>query len=172
MHLQSVQSPWYTAVPWYTVLCRMRGSRACARSFRAASHGIRSTVHAYCKCAGAHVLRHAHTNSHLHGRSRRNPQAARRLQRPGRLATYPVQTNLTPTNTYRRGPLYSEELAQIAVVSADTARAFGIEPRVAMLSYSTLDSGRLDSESGVKRASPRRQACSDMFFEAWMHLGP
>lgn len=35
----------------------------------------------------------------------------------------------------------SKELAQIASVSADTAAAFGIEPRVAMLSYSTLGSG-------------------------------
>ena len=35
----------------------------------------------------------------------------------------------------------SEELAQIAIVSADTAKAFGVEPRVAMLSYSTLGSG-------------------------------
>ena len=35
----------------------------------------------------------------------------------------------------------SEELAQIAIVSADTAKAFGVEPKVAMLSYSTLGSG-------------------------------
>ena len=35
----------------------------------------------------------------------------------------------------------SSELAQIAVTSADTAAAFGVEPRVAMLSYSTLGSG-------------------------------
>ncbi len=35
----------------------------------------------------------------------------------------------------------SEELARIAIASADTAKAFGIEPRVAMLSYSTLGSG-------------------------------
>lgn len=35
----------------------------------------------------------------------------------------------------------AEELAQIAAASADTATAFGIEPRVAMLSYSTLGSG-------------------------------
>lgn len=35
----------------------------------------------------------------------------------------------------------SEDLAQIAIVSADTAKAFGVEPRVAMLSYSTLGSG-------------------------------
>lgn len=35
----------------------------------------------------------------------------------------------------------SEQLANIAIASADTATAFGIEPRVAMLSYSTLGSG-------------------------------
>lgn len=35
----------------------------------------------------------------------------------------------------------SKDLASIAAVSADTAAAFGIEPRVAMLSYSTLGSG-------------------------------
>jgi phosphotransacetylase len=35
----------------------------------------------------------------------------------------------------------SSELAQIAVTSADTAAAFGIEPRVALLSYSTFGSG-------------------------------
>lgn len=35
----------------------------------------------------------------------------------------------------------AEDLARIAVVSADTAAAFGVEPRVAMLSYSTLGSG-------------------------------
>jgi len=33
------------------------------------------------------------------------------------------------------------ELAQIAVTSADTAAAFGVSPRVALLSYSTLGSG-------------------------------
>jgi phosphate acetyltransferase len=35
----------------------------------------------------------------------------------------------------------SEQLADIAISSADTAAAFGLEPRVAMLSYSTGDSG-------------------------------
>jgi phosphate acetyltransferase len=34
-----------------------------------------------------------------------------------------------------------QQLADIALSSADTAAAFGIEPRVAMLSYSTGDSG-------------------------------
>ena len=35
----------------------------------------------------------------------------------------------------------AEQLAQIGITSADTAAAFGIEPRVAFLSYSTLGSG-------------------------------
>ncbi len=35
-----------------------------------------------------------------------------------------------------------EELAQIALTSAETARKFGIEPRVALLSYSTGTSGK------------------------------
>ncbi|MFC0266174.1 phosphate acetyltransferase [Alloscardovia macacae] len=35
----------------------------------------------------------------------------------------------------------AEQLAQIALQSAETARSFGLEPRVGMLSYSTLGSG-------------------------------
>jgi phosphotransacetylase len=35
----------------------------------------------------------------------------------------------------------SKDLASIAACSADTAAAFGLEPRVAMLSYSTMGSG-------------------------------
>ena len=35
----------------------------------------------------------------------------------------------------------AQQLAQIALASADTARAFGLEPLVAMLSYSSGDSG-------------------------------
>ena len=35
----------------------------------------------------------------------------------------------------------AEELADIAIQSAESARAFGIDPRVAMISYSTIDSG-------------------------------
>ena len=47
----------------------------------------------------------------------------------------------------------AEELAQIAVVSADTAAAFGIEPRVAMLSYSTLGSGAGPQVDKVAKAT-------------------
>jgi phosphate acetyltransferase len=47
----------------------------------------------------------------------------------------------------------SNELAEIAVISADTARAFGIEPRVAMLSYSTGSSGQGEEVEKVKEAT-------------------
>ena len=36
----------------------------------------------------------------------------------------------------------AEQLSEIAIQSAETARAFGIEPKVGMLSYSTLGSGK------------------------------
>lgn len=35
----------------------------------------------------------------------------------------------------------AQQLAEIAIQSADSAKAFGIEPRVAMISYSTINSG-------------------------------
>lgn len=47
----------------------------------------------------------------------------------------------------------SEELAEIAVSSADTAKAFGIEPRVAMLSYSTGASGQGSEVERVREAT-------------------
>ena len=45
------------------------------------------------------------------------------------------------------------ELAEIALQSADSARAFGIEPRVAMLSYSTGSSGTGDDVEKVREAT-------------------
>jgi phosphate acetyltransferase len=45
-----------------------------------------------------------------------------------------------------------EQLAEIAIVSAETAKRFGIEPIVAMLSYSTGDSGRGDDVDKVRQA--------------------
>ncbi len=47
----------------------------------------------------------------------------------------------------------AEELAQIAVTSADTAAAFGIEPRVAMLSYATGSSGAGSDVDKVREAT-------------------
>jgi phosphate acetyltransferase len=47
----------------------------------------------------------------------------------------------------------AEELAQIAIASADTAAAFGIEPRVAMLSYATGASGSGEDVERVKQAT-------------------
>ena len=47
----------------------------------------------------------------------------------------------------------AEQLADIAIQSADSAKAFGIEPRVAMLSYSTGSSGSGADVEKVKRAT-------------------
>ena len=47
----------------------------------------------------------------------------------------------------------SEELAQIAISTAKTASQFGIEPKIAMLSYSTGDSGNGEDVERVKKAT-------------------
>jgi phosphate acetyltransferase len=47
----------------------------------------------------------------------------------------------------------AEELAEIAIASADTAKAFGIEPLVAMLSYSTGESGKGEEVEKVRAAT-------------------
>ncbi len=52
--------------------------------------------------------------------------------------------NLDPT---------AEQLATIAVTTAETAQAFGLEPRVAMLSYSTGNSGKGPAVDKVKEAT-------------------
>ncbi len=57
--------------------------------------------------------------------------------------------NLDPT---------AEELAEIAVETARTARVFGIEPRVALLSYSTLGSGKGQSVDKVRQAADKLKA--------------
>jgi len=46
-----------------------------------------------------------------------------------------------------------EQLADIAIASAKTAKAFGIEPRVAMLSYSTGESGKGEDVDKVRTAT-------------------
>jgi phosphate acetyltransferase len=52
----------------------------------------------------------------------------------------------------------AEQLADIAIQSADSARAFGIEPRVAMLSYSTGTSGTGADVEKVKKATELARA--------------
>jgi phosphate acetyltransferase len=47
----------------------------------------------------------------------------------------------------------SAQLADIAISSADTARAFGIEPRIAMLSYATGDSAKGEQVDIVRQAT-------------------
>ena len=46
-----------------------------------------------------------------------------------------------------------EQLADIAISSAETAKSFGIEPRIAMLSYSTGQSGKGEDVDAVRRAT-------------------
>ncbi len=46
-----------------------------------------------------------------------------------------------------------QQLADIAISSAQTADAFGIEPRIAMLSYSTGESGRGEQVDAVREAT-------------------
>ena len=46
-----------------------------------------------------------------------------------------------------------EQLADIAIASAETTRAFGIEPRIAMLSYSTGESGQGEDVEKVRSAT-------------------
>jgi phosphate acetyltransferase len=47
----------------------------------------------------------------------------------------------------------SAQLADIAISSADTARAFGIDPRIAMLSYATGDSAKGEQVDIVREAT-------------------
>lgn len=47
----------------------------------------------------------------------------------------------------------SEQLADIAISSAETAMMFGIEPRIAMLSYSTGESGKGEDVVKVRKAT-------------------
>jgi phosphate acetyltransferase len=47
----------------------------------------------------------------------------------------------------------AEQMADIAITSADTAKAFGIEPKVALLSYSTGSSGKGKDVDKVREAA-------------------
>ncbi|SPP31470.1 Phosphate acetyltransferase [Arsenophonus endosymbiont of Aleurodicus floccissimus] len=52
----------------------------------------------------------------------------------------------------------AEKLSEIAIQSADSAKAFGIEPRVAMISYSTGNSGAGSDVDKVREATSLAQA--------------
>jgi phosphate acetyltransferase len=52
----------------------------------------------------------------------------------------------------------AEQLADIAIQSADSAKAFGIDPRVAMISYSTGTSGHGSDVEKVRQATEIAQA--------------
>lgn len=60
----------------------------------------------------------------------------------------------------------AEQLAEIAIVSADTARLFGIIPRVAMLSYSTGSSGKgAEVEKVIKATEIAHQKRPEILLE-------
>jgi phosphate acetyltransferase len=53
----------------------------------------------------------------------------------------------------------ARQLADIAISSAETAASFGVEPRVAMLSYSTGESGRGPQVTAVREATALVREC-------------
>lgn len=60
----------------------------------------------------------------------------------------------------------AKELAQIAISSAQTAKNFGIEPRVAMLSYSTGGSGHGSAVDKVRTATQGvQESCPELMVE-------
>ncbi len=60
----------------------------------------------------------------------------------------------------------AQQLADIALSSADTARLFGVEPRIAMLSYSTGASGKGSAVDKVREATQlARELRSDLMIE-------
>ncbi len=60
----------------------------------------------------------------------------------------------------------ADQLAEIAIASAHTAKVFGIEPRVAMLSYSTGSSGKGADVDVVKEATKiAKEKAPDLLIE-------
>ncbi|MDF3006087.1 MAG: Phosphate acetyltransferase [Oscillospiraceae bacterium] len=53
-----------------------------------------------------------------------------------------------------------DEMVEIAIETAHTAKAFGIDPKVAMLSYSTMGSGKGDSVDLMKNATAKAKAAA------------
>ena len=60
----------------------------------------------------------------------------------------------------------AEQLAEIAITSADSAKAFGIEPKVALLSYSSGTSGSGEDVDKVREATQIvKSQCPDILVE-------
>ena len=60
----------------------------------------------------------------------------------------------------------SEQLAEIAINSAETARIFGVDPRVAMLSYSTGSSGKgADVEKVIEATKVAQERAPELLLE-------
>jgi phosphate acetyltransferase len=60
----------------------------------------------------------------------------------------------------------AEELAEIAISSADTARTFGVDPKVALLSYSSGESGKGEEVEKVRTATKlARERRPDLLLE-------
>ena len=66
----------------------------------------------------------------------------------------------------------AEELAEIAITSAQTAKTFGIEPVVAMLSYSTGSSGKGADVDKVRRAAEIARKRADTIMPGLKLEGP
>jgi len=63
----------------------------------------------------------------------------------------------------------AEQLAEFAIASADTARTFGVEPKVAMLSYSSGESGKGAEVEKVRKATQiAQQRRPDLLLEGPM----
>ena len=67
----------------------------------------------------------------------------------------------------------AEQLAEIAIQSAETAKAFGLDPKVGMLSYSTLGSGKgpdvdlvEEATALVKEKAPELAVVGSIQFDA------
>jgi phosphate acetyltransferase len=63
----------------------------------------------------------------------------------------------------------AEQLADIAIQSAQSAKAFGVEPRVAMISYSTGTSGTGDDVEKVREATRlAKERCPELTIDGPM----
>jgi len=66
----------------------------------------------------------------------------------------------------------AQELAEIAISSAVTAKSFGIAPRVAMLSYSTGESGKGEDVDKVREATKLAKEMAKTHYPGLMIEGP